>query len=257
MMTTDAETPTDIEDISLQIEKQTTENFDNKLSLCNNMRKLTALFAYLSALLSFTLSIFLTLPGISYGASPMLNDEDNCFDDSYYLIIYCILWYFHFLRRLYETFFVFKYHTIAALWEVFFGVFYYGILGFWCGWTVNLNTFHTYGYPKCALIFVGLFIYIIGEFGNCFHHFLLKNMRPKGIKGHVIPNGGFFKFVSAPHYFFELVSWFGAFIASSFGTGFIVMFLISLVTLYGLAKQKHNALKAEFHGFNETQLYPP
>lgn len=239
------------------------DKFDTELRLKQNFRKLTASFAYLSAIMSFTIATFLDLPGISYGASPLIrnsnsNSSKKCIDSStIYLMIFCILWYFHFCRRLYETYFVFKYYRVAQLWEVIFGIFYYGILGFWCAWSVNLNILNKYNcYPNCVLIIIGLLTFIIGEFGNGYHHFLLKNMRPKGVKKHVIPTGGCFKYVSAPHYFFELIAWFGCCIITGFSTGFVAIFVISLVTLLGLAKEKHDKLKTQFNGENGNEMYP-
>ena len=56
---------------------------------------------------------------------------------------------------------------------------------------------------------VGLALALVGLAGNLYHHYLLARLRAPGAKGYVVPAGGLFEFVAAPHYFFELVGWAG------------------------------------------------
>jgi hypothetical protein len=62
---------------------------------------------------------------------------------------------------------------------------------------------------------LGLNLFFIGILGNLYHHYLLANLRkdsnntPKGARRYQPPVGGLFPQVAAPHYFFELVAWFG------------------------------------------------
>ena len=99
-------------------------------------------------------------------------------------------------------------------------------------------------------------IYCFGEFGNFYHHYLLSKLRGKGFKGHVIPFGGLFKFVSCPHYFCELLTWFGWMFITGFGIGPLLMFVVSTVILMQRSKEKHDKYKLEFNGNNNMMLYP-
>ena len=49
----------------------------------------------------------------------------------------------------------------------------------------------------------------VGQLGNLWHHWLLARMRSAGGTGYAIPRGGLFDLVTMPHYFFELLAWFG------------------------------------------------
>ena len=77
-------------------------------------------------------------------------------------------------------------------------------------------------YINCNKSFlIGIILFSIGQFGNFYHHYLLrinrlndksksKNKQSK----YVIPYGGFFKFIWMPHYFFEIISWIGMAVTS-------------------------------------------
>jgi very-long-chain enoyl-CoA reductase len=56
---------------------------------------------------------------------------------------------------------------------------------------------------------VGLALSLIGQLGNFYHHWLLRQLRSEGPKQYCIPSGGLFGLVTMPHYFFELLSWLG------------------------------------------------
>eukprot|EP00977_Amphora_coffeiformis_P007825 scaffold1719_cov186-Amphora_coffeaeformis.AAC.3 len=59
---------------------------------------------------------------------------------------------------------------------------------------------------------IGLILFVIGEVGNGYHHFLLRLLRQKRGKSeqrYVPPVGGLFGLVATPHYLFELVAWYG------------------------------------------------
>lgn len=68
--------------------------------------------------------------------------------------------------------------------------------------------------PSINLTYVGLLLFIIGIVGNFYHHVLLSNLRKKGDKGYKIPKGGLFGLVICPHYFFEILEFYGVFFIS-------------------------------------------
>jgi hypothetical protein len=85
---------------------------------------------------------------------------------------------------------------------------------------------------------LGLNLFFIGILGNLYHHYLLANLRkdnntPKGARRYSPPVGGLFPQMAAPHYFFELVAWFGiACVAQQINAflvfGTMIAYLVSL-----------------------------
>ena len=63
--------------------------------------------------------------------------------------------------------------------------------------------------PVDLLAICGTVIFAVGELSNAYHHVLLRRLRKEGETGYKIPRGGCFAYAAAPHYFFELVGWFG------------------------------------------------
>jgi len=58
---------------------------------------------------------------------------------------------------------------------------------------------------------LGVCLFILGTAGNFYHHWLLAQMRGSGAasSGYSVPQGGLFDLVTMPHYFFELLAWYG------------------------------------------------
>ncbi|WOK99481.1 3-oxo-5-alpha-steroid 4-dehydrogenase 2 [Canna indica] len=65
------------------------------------------------------------------------------------------------------------------------------------------------GEPAVDLKYAGVVIFLVGIFGNFYHHYLLSKLRKKGEKGYKIPEGGIFGLVICPHYLFEVIGWVG------------------------------------------------
>lgn len=63
--------------------------------------------------------------------------------------------------------------------------------------------------PSIDLLYVGLVMFIVGIVGNFYHHTLLSKLRKNNEKEYKIPMGGLFKLVICPHYFFEIMIFFG------------------------------------------------
>eukprot|EP00579_Thalassiosira_antarctica_P004819 CAMPEP_0201884656 /NCGR_PEP_ID=MMETSP0902-20130614/17481_1 /ASSEMBLY_ACC=CAM_ASM_000551 /TAXON_ID=420261 /ORGANISM="Thalassiosira antarctica, Strain CCMP982" /LENGTH=253 /DNA_ID=CAMNT_0048413653 /DNA_START=200 /DNA_END=961 /DNA_ORIENTATION=+ len=76
------------------------------------------------------------------------------------------------------------------------------------------------GNENLDMMTVGTFIFAVGITGNFYHHYLLANLRSASNRNtntskYVVPRGGFFSYVAAPHYFFELIGWLGIAIVSN------------------------------------------
>ena len=61
----------------------------------------------------------------------------------------------------------------------------------------------------------GAALFAVGSAGNLYHHHLLASLRSPKAKSaaskakYVLPTGGLFEYVAAPHYLFELLAWLG------------------------------------------------
>jgi len=64
---------------------------------------------------------------------------------------------------------------------------------------------------------LGFILFLTGQLGNLYHHFLLAQFRTspsKAVRGgpggrYVLPSGGLFNLLTMPHYSCELVAWYG------------------------------------------------
>ena len=93
---------------------------------------------------------------------------------------------------------------------------------------------------------IGLLAFLIGEFGNLYHHYLLSTLRKDSPKNEMkadipaksnysIPKGALFEYVTMPHYLFELIAWLGiAIVAQDFN---VFMVFASMFT-YLLTRAK-------------------
>ncbi|EYU38075.1 hypothetical protein ABFS82_06G158100 [Erythranthe guttata] len=63
--------------------------------------------------------------------------------------------------------------------------------------------------PAIDLKYIGVPLFLVGIGGNFYHHFLLSKLRTGAEKQYKIPQGGFFSLVICPHYFFEILGFFG------------------------------------------------
>ncbi|KAH7536867.1 hypothetical protein FEM48_Zijuj03G0031700 [Ziziphus jujuba var. spinosa] len=63
--------------------------------------------------------------------------------------------------------------------------------------------------PPIDLKYPGVVLFLVGMFGNFYHHYLLSQLRGKGEKEYKIPKGGLFGLVICPHYLFEIMIFVG------------------------------------------------
>jgi very-long-chain enoyl-CoA reductase len=93
------------------------------------------------------------------------------------------------------------------------------------------------GYTSAAG--VGMTLFALGVCGNFYHHYLLATLRKPGEKGYKLPVGGFFTYVAAPHYLFELVGWFGVSLVTKHSISFLYFIAMSSY-LFERADAQHN-----------------
>lgn len=130
-----------------------------------------------------------------------------------------VMYFLHFLKRECEVLFLHKYSggidvgtvtTISAVYTIFTAI----NLRFLS--TTPLQVFATpavldlpvVGSVPMAVAF-GSTMYILGELGNFYHHWLLARLRKEGDRQYKVPQGGLFPYITCPHYLFELIAFYG------------------------------------------------
>jgi very-long-chain enoyl-CoA reductase len=123
----------------------------------------------------------------------------------------------HFIKRLLEVLFLHKYSgKVSKQISSGIGIYYMLISILIC--CVATSS------PGTNSMIAGSALFTTGLFGNLYHHLKLAQLRKDSSPGakYVAPKGGLFKYVAAPHYFFELICWLGIAIASEHGNAFLV-----------------------------------
>jgi very-long-chain enoyl-CoA reductase len=159
-------------------------------------------------------------------------------------LIMCVL---HFAKREYETIFVHRFSaaTMPAR-NIFKNSSHYWLLSgvnlaYWsyAPWSPTAR-------PSTPLItYLGIVLFAIGELGNLYTHYVLKNLRRPGTTDRGIPRGFGFDLVTCPNYMFECVAWIGVGLVNwSLST---VVFLVAAAAQMGVwAKKKERRYRHEF-----------
>jgi hypothetical protein len=110
---------------------------------------------------------------------------------------------FHFAKRCAESLFLHKYSGPIDVATVVQIAFFYTAISIASAY-FNQTT------PATAdgVVWLGTAVFLLGQAGNFYHHWLLARLRTQST-GYFIPHGGWFRWVSCPHYTLELVAWLG------------------------------------------------
>lgn len=115
---------------------------------------------------------------------------------------------FHFTKRILESLLLHKYSGPVELFSTIVISAYYSLIAGTVSY-LNSRQFATLD----NLFVLGIILFIVGEIGNFYHHLILARLR-RDTKEYIIPQGGLFKYVSCPHYLFEIIAWIGIFFTS-------------------------------------------
>ena len=157
--------------------------------------------------------------------------------DSVYHVVLFLALAFHFAKRCLEVIFVHRYSRPMGAGTAFLigGLYSYIALAAHYQQNSGVSMLEGDSLPLLPLIFGGL-IFLGAQAGNFYHHWLLRNLRSQGETGYVVPSGGLFDRVAAPHYLFEIIAWVGyAIMARQLGMWGIVFIITGY--LAGRAKQ--------------------
>ena len=129
----------------------------------------------------------------------------NKSDNRAAVVLLIIMWGAHFLRRFAEILFVDIYRRDLHVFEVIGISVYYPVFGFWIGWSCNYFT--NYWTPINYIFITGIFVFIVGECGNCACRVMSRQRADD--TDTLTPSGCLFRYTSVPHYWFEVVTWIG------------------------------------------------
>ena len=89
-----------------------------------------------------------------------------------------------------------------------------------CIWIFILGEY-TDQWLLSPIFIVGIIIFLLGMLINIKSDDILINLRKSGGNGYHVPKGFFFKYVSSPNYFGEIIEWFGWSLLSMSPAGFV------------------------------------
>jgi very-long-chain enoyl-CoA reductase len=168
--------------------------------------------------------------------------------------ICAILMILHFVKRCLECLFLHKYSgtmplatsmTIAPSYSVFCWII--------CAYTQTVpdTFFSEYTLP------LGISLFVTGTAGNFYHHYLLATLRKPGEKGYKVPKGGFFEYVAAPHYLFELIAWLGVSLVSQHFLSFLCFLGMTAYLIdRSIAQAEWNRKKMESYPKERKNMLP-
>lgn len=96
-------------------------------------------------------------------------------------------------------------------------------------------------------LYLGLFLWLIGEVGNFKTHLILRDLRQPGTTTRKLPTGWGLDKVTCPNYGFEILSWVGILVTSSSWAA-VVFLAFSVVQMGVWAKKKEVRYREEFRG---------
>lgn len=148
-------------------------------------------------------------------------------------IIFLALWELHYLQRTYVYPLLMhggnkEFPILISLFAITFNV----INGYVNGqYLFNIAPLYPCGYMLEWKFITGVIIFLAGFAININSDSILRNLRKPGETGYKMPTGGFFKFVSCPNYFGEILEWTGWAILtwSTAGLSFAVFTAANLV----------------------------
>ena len=217
---------------------------------------------YIGTLAVFMVAMFVPGMKLPFPATGCLVESNvkNFAENTNMQYFFVALWSLHFLRRTIEVLFVHEYKRKMPIIESLGAPIYYWFFAFWIGMALR----HDNGYRQTYLpvLIVGCAIFLIGESGNCKCHLQLRAFRKQKRKAafskkskHVLTYGFMFEYVSCPHYFFEILTWFG-FVLTAWTLSSLFFLLATIATLVTYSYKKHGAYKQEFDGQDGRELYP-
>ena len=129
------------------------------------------------------------------------------FESTYDLsLLFISIWVIHYFNRTIIYPFRIKTKGKKMPLTIACSAFFFNIInGFFNGYFIALINIESLNY---LLIYFGLFLFLIGFYINVYSDNKLIKLR-RNKEGYQIPKGGFFKYISCPNFFGEIIEWIG------------------------------------------------
>ena len=124
--------------------------------------------------------------------------------------IFFAAWLFHYINR--SMIFPFRIKTQGKKMPLsipLMAVFFNSVNGFTNGYYLGSLAVYPENWLTDIRFIVGIILFLVGWFINFQSDEILLNLRKPGESGYKIPKGGFFRFISCPNYFGEIIEWSG------------------------------------------------
>lgn len=158
-----------------------------------------------------------------------------------------LMWVFHYVKRLLETFFVHKFgNPTMPLRNLFKNCIYYWAFSTLVAYSVlfDFGPMTTRG-PSRLDLCLGAVGFVICESLNLYCHVYLANLRPPGVTAHLLPRGFLFDRIACPNYTMEILSWLFFNVATQTWAG-LAFNVCGMLQMVQWAQKKKARLAAEF-----------
>jgi len=158
-----------------------------------------------------------------------------------------VMWTFHYVKRLLETFFVHKFsNPTMPLRNLFKNCIYYWSFAALVAYSVLFDFGPlTHRGTSHLDLWVGLAGFTVCECLNLYCHVYLANLRPPGVTAHLLPKGFLFDRITCPNYTMEILSWMFFNIATQTWAG-LAFNVCGMLQMVQWAKKKKERLVEEF-----------
>mmetsp|Transcript_17099 Transcript_17099/g.23785 ORF Transcript_17099/g.23785 Transcript_17099/m.23785 type:complete len:232 (-) Transcript_17099:40-735(-) len=182
-----------------------------------------------------------------------------------------VCWLEHFVRRTFEAAYIHRYgKKTVPFFDALIEYIYYWGFALWVSTSTVSDSFQVFeSGSQPTMVTLGFILFVIGEILNLVCHVMLSQLRPPdsakrpltyqaSVNDHQIPHGFVFEMVSCPHYFFEIMSWWGFFFISWQRLSSFVFMLFGACILTAWATERHNKYLQEFKNYprNRYIIFP-
>lgn len=169
-----------------------------------------------------------------------------------------LMWLTHFARRTLESFLLFNYsESSVPIADSIQEFLYYWLFSWWICNSVEVNP----SLVGSTQVIIGEVVWFIAEYCNFSCHSTLASLSSKKEPKRRIDSGAYlFSYVSCPHYFFEIMSWFGFNIATGFSLAGTMFMLVgaTIMTCWAIQKfKKHPQTAGRTPVFPLVDIRPP